>query len=75
MTTGELAHQFDLTWPTMSGHFAVLPEAELVQADRAGSTITDPLNQAVLREALMALRDALGILKDDPDRRPFGGSS
>jgi DNA-binding transcriptional ArsR family regulator len=66
MTAGELAGQFDLTWPTMSGHFAVLREAGLVQADRAGSTLTYRLNQTVLQEALMALLDALGV---DPTER------
>ena len=29
MTAGELASQFELTWPTMSGHFAVLKEVDL----------------------------------------------
>jgi DNA-binding transcriptional ArsR family regulator len=61
MTAGELASQFELSWPTMSGHFAVLREAGLVQADRAGSTITYRLNQTVLQEALMALLDTLGV--------------
>jgi DNA-binding transcriptional ArsR family regulator len=67
ITAGELAGQFDLSWPTMSGHFAVLREAGLVQADRSGSTLTYRLNQTVLQEALMALFDALGI---DPAERP-----
>lgn len=61
MTAGELAGQFELSWPTMSGHFAVLREAGLVQADRTGSTVTYRLNQTVLQEALMALLDTLGF--------------
>jgi len=67
MTAGELASQFELAWPTMSGHFAVLREAGLIQADRAGSTLTYRLNQTVLQEALMALMDMLGV---DPTERP-----
>jgi DNA-binding transcriptional ArsR family regulator len=67
MTAGELASQFELAWPTMSGHFAVLKEVGLVQADRSGSTVTYRLNQTVLQEALMALLDALGY---DPTERP-----
>jgi DNA-binding transcriptional ArsR family regulator len=67
MTAGELASQFELAWPTMSGHFAVLRSANLVQGDRTGSTITYRLNQTVLQEALMALMDALGV---DPAERP-----
>lgn len=61
MTAGELAGQFELSWPTMSGHFAVLREADLVQADRVGSTVTYRLNVTVLQESLMALFDAFGL--------------
>jgi len=67
MTAGELASKFDLSWPTMSGHFNVLREADLVQADRSGSTVTYRLNATVLQEALMALFDAFGF---DPTDRP-----
>ena len=67
MTAGELAKQFDLSWPTVSGHFAVLREADLVQADRTGSTVTYRLNAAILQEALQALFDAFGF---DPAERP-----
>jgi len=55
---GELAGRVELAWSTMSGHFAVLREASLVQADRTGSTVTHRLNQTALQEALM---DALGV--------------
>lgn len=66
MTAGELASQFELAWPTMSGHFGVLREAGLIQAERAGSTVTYRLNQTVLQEALMALMDMFGV---DPTER------
>ena len=68
MTAGELAGQFDLTWPTMSGHFAVLRDAGLVQAERSGTSVTYRLNQTVLQEALMALFDAFGF--EPAERRP-----
>lgn len=61
MTAGELAAQFDLSWPTMSGHFAVLREADLISADRTGTTITYHLNLSVLEEAMAALLDAFRI--------------
>jgi DNA-binding transcriptional ArsR family regulator len=67
MTAGELAGQFDLTWPSMSGHFAVLRDAGLVQAERSGTSVTYRLNQTVLQEALMALFDAFGF--DPVERR------
>jgi DNA-binding transcriptional ArsR family regulator len=68
MTAGELAGQFELSWPTMSGHFAVLREAGLVQAERTGTTLTYRLNQTVLQEALMALFDAFGFDPSEPAR-------
>ena len=66
MTAGELAAQFDLSWPTMSGHFTVLREADLISADRSGSTITYHLNLSVLEEAMAALLDAFRIQPGAP---------
>ena len=66
MTAGELAAQFDLSWPTMSGHFAVLRDADLIDSDRNGSTITYHLNVSVLEEALAALMDAFQIERKEP---------
>lgn len=61
MTAGELAARFDLSWPTMSGHFNVLREADLIAADKVGTTITYHLNVSVLEEAMAALLDAFKI--------------
>jgi DNA-binding transcriptional ArsR family regulator len=66
MTAGELAGSFELSWPTMSGHFNVLKEADLVQADRKGSTLTYHLNVSVLEEAMLALMDAFRIERSEP---------
>ena len=67
MTAGEIAEHFDLAKPTLSGHFAVLRQAGLVQAEKSGTTITYRLNVSVLEEALMALMDGfkLGLGKGD----------
>lgn len=61
MTAGELAAQFDQSWPTMSGHFQVLREADLISADRSGTSITYHLNLSVLEEAMAALLEAFRI--------------
>ena len=61
MSAGEIASHFDLAKPTLSGHFAVLRAADLVQTERAGTTITYRLNLSVLEEALMALMNGFGI--------------
>ena len=63
MTAGELADNFELAKPTLSGHFAVLKDADLIQADKVGTTITYRLNVTVLEEALLALMSAFKLGK------------
>lgn len=60
-TAGELASEFDLAWPTVSGHLKVLRDADLVHADRNGTSLTYHLNESVLEEAMAALMSMLGI--------------
>jgi DNA-binding transcriptional ArsR family regulator len=61
MSAGELADEFDLSKPTMSAHFAILREAELVDAAKKGTTITYRLNLSVLEDALLGFAEAFGI--------------
>ncbi|QJE73894.1 winged helix-turn-helix transcriptional regulator [Aerophototrophica crusticola] len=61
MTAGELAEHFSLAKPTLSGHFAVLREADLVEAEKHGTSITYRLKLSVLEEALLALAGVMGI--------------
>ena len=61
MTAGDLAAHFDQSWPTISGHLKVLREADLVQTDRNGTSITYHLNESVLEATLASLFSALGI--------------
>ncbi len=68
MTAGELAEHFALAKPTLSGHFAVLREAGLVEAQKAGTTITYRLNLSVLEEAMMALMDGFKLLPNLSER-------
>ena len=67
MTAGELAEHFPHAKPTMSKHFNVLKEADLIQGDRNGTTITYRLNVSVLEEALMALMNQFRIGKETDD--------
>ncbi len=55
MTAGEIAEHFELTKPTLSKHFNVLKEADLIQGIRQGTVINYCLNVSVLEEALWAL--------------------
>ena len=52
MTAGDLAERFDMTKPTMSHHFAVLKEADLVTSRREGQTIWYALNTTVLEDVV-----------------------
>ena len=61
MSAGELAGHFALSKPTLSGHFAVLREAGLVDVQREGTSLIYRLNTSVLEDALTALMDGFGL--------------
>lgn len=69
MTAGEIADHFPLSKPTMSGHFAVLREAELIEAEKAGTVITYRLRISVLEEALLNFAGLLGIGLPSPGKK------
>lgn len=60
-TAGELASSFDMSKPSMSHHFAVLKEAELIRSRREGQQIYYALNTTVLEDVLARLWDHLGL--------------
>jgi DNA-binding transcriptional ArsR family regulator len=61
MTAGELAAHFPVSKATMSAHFTVLREADLIAADRHGQTITYRMRLSVVEDALLAFAESLGI--------------
>ena len=61
MTAGELSEHFQVSKPTMSAHFAVLREADLIDAHKQGTTITYRLKLSVLEEALLGFSQAFGF--------------
>ena len=52
MTAGDLAEHFDMSKPTMSHHFAVLVEADLIARRREGQTLWYSLNTTVLQDVV-----------------------
>lgn len=60
MTAGQLSAEFDVSKPTMSGHFALLKEAGLITPEREGVTIHYRLNISVAEEAAAALMALTG---------------
>lgn len=64
MTAGDLADEFPVSKPTMSRHFAVLREANLVEAQKTGTSITYRLKLSVLEEALLGFADTFDLPHD-----------
>jgi DNA-binding transcriptional ArsR family regulator len=65
MTAGELASHFSVSRPTMSAHFAVLREADLIDALKIGTTITYQLRLSVLEDALLGFARLFGASARD----------
>ena len=56
-TSGEIAAQFESSWPTISRHLAVLREAGLVGTSRRGSEIHYELNTSVFEDLVQHLME------------------
>ena len=61
MTAGALAEKFDMSKPSMSHHFAVLRDADLITSRRDGQQIWYALNTTVVQD-IMAW--AMHLMKD-----------
>src|SRR4029453_16317415 len=61
LNAGEIADHFDLSKPTLTGHFHALRDADLVDVQRRGTTMIYRLNASVLEEALLESLDAFGL--------------
>lgn len=48
--SGEIAEHFSSAWPTISRHLGVLRDAELILAERNGTSIHYELNTTVLQQ-------------------------
>ena len=59
MTAGDLAERFDMTKPTMSHHFSVLKDADLVTSRRDGQTIWYGLNTTVVQDLMAWAMDLI----------------
>jgi DNA-binding transcriptional ArsR family regulator len=69
MTAGELSDHFPVSKPTMSAHFAVLREANLVDVQKAGKSVVYRLKLSVLEDALLGFAGTFGMISDAARRR------
>ncbi|MGA7712501.1 MAG: autorepressor SdpR family transcription factor [Rhizomicrobium sp.] len=61
MMAGEIAEHFPLAKPTLSAHFAILREADLIEPEKHGKHITYRLKLSVLEDALLSFAQTFGI--------------
>ena len=70
MTAGALAEKFDMTKPSMSHHFAVLKEADLILSRREGQQIWYGLNTTVVEDLMAWAMDLIGNAKKNGGEKP-----
>jgi DNA-binding transcriptional ArsR family regulator len=69
MSAGAIAERFDVSKPTLSGHFAKLKNAGLIHADKDGTSIIYSLNLSVLEEVLLGFMGRMGLAPDGKDEK------
>lgn len=52
LTAGQIAEQFDMSWPSVSHHLDLLKKAGLVSAQREGQFVCYSLNTTVMDDML-----------------------
>lgn len=60
LTAGEIASRFPQSASTISGHFSVLQNAQLIVQERQGQRLVYHLNVSVLEEVVATLLDFTG---------------
>lgn len=70
MTAGEIAEQFSISAPSMSHHFSVLKQADLVASRRSGQQIYYSLNTTVFQEVLAAVIELFPNTEKEPVWKP-----
>jgi ArsR family transcriptional regulator len=69
-TAGELAEHFDMSKPSVSHHFAVLKQADLIASRREGQQIVYYLNTTVMEDLLALIWDLLSEKKAAKEKKP-----
>ena len=75
LSAGDLAAHFPFAKPTMSAHFAILREADLVQAVKTGGSVIYSLKLSVVEDALLGFAESLRVGVEDEKPLPKGETS
>lgn len=65
MSAGEIADSLKISKSTLSGHFNVLKNADLVETERQGTTIIYSLKTSVVEDMVAELLHLLDINKNE----------
>ena len=60
MSAGDLADRFEMSKPSLSHHFGLLKQADLVRSHREGQSIVYTLNTSVLEDTARFVLDVFG---------------
>ncbi len=60
LTAGEIAEAFPMTKGSLSHHFNILKEADLVRCERRGQFLVYSLNTTVVEDVMALLADVFG---------------
>jgi ArsR family transcriptional regulator len=71
-SAGQLAEHFDMTKPSMSHHFSVLKQADLVRSRREGQQIFYSFNTTVAEDILTWVWD---VFRHNGEKKPSRKSS
>lgn len=61
MSAGEIGMMFDVTGATLSHHFTVLKQADLVRTERRGRNIVYSLNSSVMEDLTRMVLDLIPV--------------
>jgi DNA-binding transcriptional ArsR family regulator len=68
MSAGDLAELFPITKASLSHHFNLLKQAELVRTERRGQQIVYSLNTTVMQDVASMVMDLLGPDKEEASK-------
>ena len=69
LNAGEIGTLFDITGASLSHHFTVLKQADLVRAERRGRNIVYSLNSTVMEDLTRLVLDLIPTVSKRGDRQ------
>ena len=71
-SAGQVAEHFEISKPSLSHHFSILKEANLVRTRREAQTIFYSLNSSVLEDATRMLMDIFAVGDTEDPKQEVG---